>query len=145
MASGGSTSAAGGSAQGGGIPLGWTVGGGVDTSMVPGPNFETVRVMFEGVPCSGSNCHNGGRNHFQVGKPADELYSYMMSFRTLECGKLIDKANPAESALVKYLRGPCGGIERMPQFKCVEDSDEWCVPEYYIAAIEQWIADGAPR
>jgi hypothetical protein len=81
----------------------------------------------------------------QVDKPADELYRYLKSFRTLECGKLIDTANPSESALVKYLRGPCGEIERMPSFTCVEDTDEWCVPEYYIQAIEQWIAAGAPR
>ncbi|HEY0465381.1 MAG TPA: hypothetical protein VGC79_14300, partial [Polyangiaceae bacterium] len=80
-----------------------------------------------------------------VAKTADQLYSYMKSFKTLECGKLIDTANPSQSALVKYLRGPCGSIERMPSFKCFDDGDEACVPEYYIQAIEQWIAMGAPR
>jgi hypothetical protein len=140
-----STSAAGTAGVAGGIPGGWIVVADVDYSMVPGPNFETVRLMFAGSPCSGSNCHFGGRNHLQVGKPADDLYRYMMSFKTLECGKLIDTANPSQSALVKYLRGPCGGIERMPSFKCFDDGDEACVPEHYIQAIEQWIAKGAPR
>jgi len=101
--------------------------------------------MFEASPCSGSSCHYGGRNHLQVGKPADQLYSYMMSFKTLQCGKLIDTANPSQSALVKYLRGPCGMIERMPSGKCFDDGDPQCLPEYYIQAIEQWIANGAPR
>ncbi|MET0791011.1 MAG: hypothetical protein ABW061_05775 [Polyangiaceae bacterium] len=142
---GGSTSAAGSGGAGGGIPQGWITVDGIDYSMIPGPNFETVRYMFQGAPCSGSNCHFGGKNHLQVGKTADQLYSYMIGFTTLECGKLIDTANPSQSALVKYLRGPCGSIERMPQFKCVDDTDEPCVPASYIQAIEQWIANGAPR
>jgi len=140
-----STNAAGTGGVAGGVPGGWIVVADVDYSIVPGPNFETVRLMFAGSPCSGSNCHFGGKNHLQVGKPADDLYRYMMNFKTLECGKLIDTANPAQSALVKYLRGPCGAIERMPSFKCSDDGDESCVPEYYIQAIEQWIASGAPR
>jgi len=129
----------------GGIPGGWIPVADVDYSIVPGANFETVRLMFAGSPCSGSNCHFGGRNHLLVGKPADQLYNYMMSFKTLECGKLIDTVNPSQSALVKYLRGPCGMIERMPSGKCFDDGDEMCVPEYYIQLIEQWIAKGAPR
>ena len=141
----GSTSAAGGGDPVGGYPTGWIKLDGVDYSMIPSANFETVRLMFQGAPCSGSSCHFGGRNHLQVDKTADQLYSYMMSFKTLECGKLIDTANPSQSALVKYLRGPCGKIERMPSYKCFDDGDEQCVPEYYIQAIEQWIAKGAPR
>lgn len=117
----------------------------VDYSIVPGPNFETVRLMFEAAGCSGSSCHFGGRNHFQMGKAPDELYKYLMSFKTLECGKLIDTANPAESAIVKYLRGPCGDIERMPSFKCFDGTEEYCIPEYYIQLIQDWIAKGAPR
>jgi len=80
-----------------------------------------------------------------VDKTADQLYSYMLKLTTLQCGKLIDTAHPSESALVKYLRGPCGGLERMPYFTCVEDGDPACVPEYYIQFIEQWITNGAPR
>jgi hypothetical protein len=144
-ASGGSPSDVGGGAQTSGVPVGWIPVDDVDYSKVPGANFETVRLMLEGASCSGSNCHFGGRNHFQAGKSADELYRYMMSFTTLKCGKLIDTANPSESAIVKYLRGPCGGVERMPSFKCFDDGDEWCVPEYYIKDIEAWIAAGAPR
>jgi hypothetical protein len=128
-----------------GIPLNWVPVAGVDSSKVPGPNFETVQYMFKGVPCSGSNCHFGGRNHLQVDKPADQLYTYMINFKTLECGKLIDTMNPSQSALVKYLRGPCGSLGRMPLDKCTDDGDELCVPEHYIRAIEQWIANGAPR
>jgi hypothetical protein len=32
----------------------------------------------------------------------------------------------------------------MPFGKCFEDGDEGCVSPEYIAAIEQWIAKGAP-
>ena len=141
-ASGGDAS---GGAPSGGVPPGWLTVTDVDYSIVPGPNFETVRLMFEAAQCTGSSCHYGGRNHFQMGKAADQLYSYMMSFKTLQCGKLIDTANPSQSALVKYLRGPCGDIDRMPAMKCFDDGDELCVPEYYIQAIEAWIAKGAPR
>lgn len=125
--------------------MGWNHVDDVDYSIVPGPNFDTVRLMFEAAGCSGSSCHYGGRNHFQMGKAPDELYKYMLSFRTLSCGKLIDTANPAESAIVKYLRGPCGDIERMPSFKCFDGTEEWCIPEYYIQFIQDWIAQGAPR
>jgi len=128
-----------------GIPAGWIMVNDIDYSIVPGPNFETVRLMFGATPCSGSSCHFGGRNHMTVGRPADELYRYMLNFKTLECGKLIDTAHPSESALVKYLRAPCGAVERMPSGKCFDDGDPQCVPEYYIQLIEQWIANGAPR
>jgi hypothetical protein len=144
-AGGESTSAGGPGGEQSGIPASWLPVTDVDYSIVPGPNFDTVRLMFEDAQCSGSDCHYGGKNHFQMGKPADQLYSYMMSFNTLYCGKLIDTANPSESALVKYLRGPCGGLDRMPMMKCFDDGDELCVPEYYIQFIEQWIAKGAPR
>jgi len=144
-ATGGSSSTAGSAGDASGVPPRWLTVTDVDYSKIPGPNFETVRLMFEGVPCSGSSCHYGGRNHLQVGKSADDLYKYMIGFKTLQCGKLIDTAHPSESAIVKYLRGPCGGIERMPSYSCTEDTDEACVPEYYIQAIEQWIANGAPR
>jgi hypothetical protein len=151
-ASGGTTSGGtpgtagnGGMAPPSGIPGNWIPVTGVDASKVPGPNFETVQYMFKGLPCSGSSCHFGGRNHLQVDKTPDQLYTYMKNLKTLECGKLIDTANPSQSALVKYLRGPCGAIERMPQYTCVDDGDERCVPEYYIQFIEQWIAAGAPR
>jgi len=143
-ASGGETTAAGGS-MASGIPGNWVPVTGVDSAKVPGPNFETVQYMFKGVPCSGSNCHFGGRNHLTVDKTPDQLYTYMKNFKTLECGKLIDTANPSESALVKYLRGPCGSLGRMPLDKCTDDGDEMCVPNYYIDFIEQWIAAGAPR
>ncbi|HYQ05283.1 MAG TPA: hypothetical protein VER96_41710 [Polyangiaceae bacterium] len=142
-ASGGETTAGGSMASG--IPGNWVPVTGVDSTKVPGPNFETVQYMFKGVPCSGSNCHFGGRNHLTVDKTPDALYTYMKNFKTLECGKLIDTTNPSESALVKYLRGPCGSLGRMPLDKCTDDGDELCVPNYYIDFIEQWIAAGAPR
>lgn len=141
----GGTSDDGTGVQTSGIPVGWVPVDNIDATNVPGPNFETVVYMFNGASCSGSSCHFGGRNHLTVNKPIDDLYKYMINFKTLDCGKLIDTANPAESGLVKYLRGPCGPTGRMPLDKCVDGTEEWCVPEYYIKSIEDWIAAGAPR
>ncbi len=133
------------STNAGGAGGGNAVTQGTDGTPIPGPNFDTLKFVFNESPCYGGSCHNSPRNHLQVDKPDDILYDYLLSFTTLECGKLIDTQNPPESAIVKYLRGPCGTIERMPATWCVEDSDPGCIPEEYIQAIEQWIADGAPR
>lgn len=75
----------------------------------------------------------------------DELHTLLRSHVTQNCGQLVNLANPPESALVKLLKGPCGNSDRMPAGKCFEDGEEGCVTPANIAAIEQWIANGAPQ
>jgi hypothetical protein len=62
------------------------------------------------------------------------------------CGNfpVVNPGKPQESAIVKILKGPCGTTPRMP-IDCVDDGDSKCVPPEYIAAITQWIANGAPK
>jgi hypothetical protein len=101
--------------------------------------------------CYGGLCHDFSENpYFQLKKDGveltdDELHTMLLSYRTKNCGVAINTANPAESGLVKLLKAPCGGTERMPLGKCSEDGDEGCVPPAYIEAIQQWIAAGAMK
>jgi hypothetical protein len=81
----------------------------------------------------------------------DKLYGILTTHETLNCGKLINTANPPDSALVKVLKGDCGTppniTRRMPEDQCFEgDVDtELCVSPTRIAAIQAWIAKGAPQ
>jgi hypothetical protein len=64
---------------------------------------------------------------------------------TEHCGVVVKPGFPQESAIVRLLKGPCGETDRMPFGKCFADGDEGCIAPDYIAAIEKWIANGAPR
>ena len=72
-----------------------------------------------------------------------ELYASMTSYVARECGdiKLVTPGKPDESALLKILKGPCGTVPRMP-YMCSGDA---CIPDDYIAALTQWIANCAPE
>jgi hypothetical protein len=76
----------------------------------------------------------------------DQLHARLTSRISTSCGNIpvVSPGNPQQSALLKILRGPCGGTPRMP-IGCVEDQDSTCIPADYMAAIEQWIAGGAPQ
>lgn len=75
----------------------------------------------------------------------DEMHAELMRTMSKTCGPVINLNNPAESALVKLLRGPCNGTLRMPLGACDDAGNGNCVPEDYIMAIQQWIANGAPK
>jgi hypothetical protein len=76
----------------------------------------------------------------------DELHTRLTTRISANCGNIpvVNPGKPDESALVKILKGPCGPTARMP-LGCVDDQDATCIPADYIAAIEQWIAIGAPQ
>jgi hypothetical protein len=81
----------------------------------------------------------------------DGLYTELTTYVSMECGNIpiVTPGNLAQSALIKLLKGPCDDgigdpIPRMPN-GCVEDEfGNNCVPDDYIAAIEQWVLSGAP-
>jgi hypothetical protein len=78
----------------------------------------------------------------------DALYTFMKGYTTRNCGALINVANPAESGLVKVLKGTCGATPVMPMDKCYVDKGALagdCVPPETVSAIQQWIAAGAQR
>jgi hypothetical protein len=76
----------------------------------------------------------------------DQLHMRLTTRISANCGNIpvVNPSKPQESALVKILKGPCGTTPRMP-VGCVNDGDGGCIPDDYIIAIEQWIANGAPK
>jgi hypothetical protein len=73
------------------------------------------------------------------------LYTNLTTYVSKACNntKLVTPGDPSQSALLKILRGPCGMTPRMP-YGCTEDAGD-CIPDDYIAAVEQWIKNGAVR
>lgn len=121
-----------------------------DAGSIP-PTFATVKLVLGGggaiAPCASAPCHAVGGmappdNPLTL-QDTPELYANMLSYVSNECGhmKLVDPGNPAQSALIMSLTGPCGVSPRMP-YGC---SDVACIPPDYIAALEQWIANCAPE
>jgi hypothetical protein len=150
----GITAGSGGSGAGGGD------GGSTGISDID-PTFETLKFVMNGyrpdINCAASDCHSGGHDHSAVPLRLvddDQLHQELLTHTSAKCGNIpaVDPGNPENSALLRLLKGPCGEpadaenfIPRMP-FGCFED--EWennCVSDEYIAAIEQWIARGAPE
>ena len=101
--------------------------------------------------CYGSSCHDLNEHplHLGVDDPA-KLYTTLTTFTTTTCGKLVNTANPADSALIKLLQADCNGVMRMPYGKCFAPSDPFydpdaCISPDKIAQIQAWIAAGAPE
>lgn len=117
--------------------------------------FDTVKLVFGGgggiMTCAAAPCHgvNGAAppdHPLELPSNDDQrLYANLLSYVSKACSntKLVDPCNPAQSALVKILKGPCGATPRMP-FGCSPQAGD-CIPEEYITAVEQWIAAGARR
>jgi hypothetical protein len=79
------------------------------------------------------------------------LLATLKSHMTAVCGKLIDTANPPQSALITILNGTCPaivaktvGADRMP-FNCTPGGFPDCVSPADVATLQQWIASGAPQ
>lgn len=98
------------------------------------------------MPCAAAPCHAVG-GMAPPGNPltlqnTPDLYANLTAYVARDCGnlRLVNPGKPEESALLKILKGPCGAVPRMP-YMC---SDDACIPDEYIAAISQWIANCAP-
>jgi hypothetical protein len=127
---------------------------GAPSATIPA-TFETVKLVLGGgggiMPCAAAPCHgvNGMAppDHPLELPPTDDqkLYTNLMSYVSKACGnaKLVEPCNPSKSALVAILNGPCGMTPRMP-YGCSPTAGD-CIPEEYVAAVSQWIANGAPR
>lgn len=111
-------------------------------SSVPA-TFATVQRIIS-MQCFGNGCHSQEGNPLQM-KVDSSLYNTLMTHLTATCGKLVDTTNPASSALVKVLQSDCNGTPRMPFQMCFSDGDPGCVVPEDIAAIQAWIAKGAPQ
>ena len=140
----------GGGAAGGSVGAAGSAGSGTAGGSTFEASFATVKAVIETTSCLGSGCHGGEGNRLEM-KVDDKLYGTLTTHVTLNCGKLINTASPADSAFIKVLQGDCGTppnvTPRMPQDKCFQgDVDtESCVNPGKIAAIQAWIAKGAPQ
>jgi hypothetical protein len=118
-------------------------------------SFDTLKLVLSGgggiMPCFAAPCH-GVNGMAPPNDPLElplnddqQLYANLTSYVSRACGnlKLVDPGNPARSALLRILEGPCGTTPRMPYGCSAEAGD--CIPDEYIAALAQWISVGAPR
>jgi hypothetical protein len=153
--SGSATLGSGGLGGAGGVGCNAVSSGGSSGGSAIPPTFDTVKLVIEGggpiQTCSAAACH-GVNGMAPPGRPLalpsnnDQLlYANLTSYVSTACGnlKLVSPCNPAQSALPKILSGPCGKTPRMPYMCSASDGN--CIPDEYIAAITQWIANGAPR
>ncbi|HET7540005.1 MAG TPA: hypothetical protein VFK05_09035, partial [Polyangiaceae bacterium] len=164
--SAGSVSVAGsaGSVSAGGSAGGSSVGGSAGSVSAAGSagtgggaaveaSFATVKNMIKMKCSSGAGCHTEPGNPLQM-PDNDQLYTKVTTYTTQHCGALVNKTTPAQSAIVKVLQGECGTgnmtTPRMPFQSCVVGDtdvgpDAPCIPPDTIAAIQTWIAKGAPQ
>jgi len=150
------SAAAGAGGTGGGVPSAGTAGkaggsgGGTAGGAAVEATFNTVRSIIEMSCFGGNGCHGQEGNPMPL-KLDSTLYASVTSHVTLNCGKLVDTTNAAQSALVKVMQGDCGTAPavtaRMPWDKCFEGEvdNEYCVAPAKIAAVQAWIAKGAPQ
>ena len=73
----------------------------------------------------------------------DNLYTRLTTHISKNCGNVpvVNPGHPDQSALIKVLKEGCDPTPRMP-YQC---SGDGCIPDDYIAAVAQWIADCAPQ
>jgi hypothetical protein len=145
-------SSSGGTSSGGKAGAGGSSGGSLS---VAGAGGSAGLVSGGGSAGAGASvaggAHNGEGNRLQM-PINDALYTTLMNHMTLNCGKLVNTTNAADSALVKVLKGDCGTAPnttpRMPFGICFDgdtDPDSPCIQPDKIAAIQAWIAKGAPQ
>jgi hypothetical protein len=108
-----------------------------------------VKFVFENTqePCVSSDCHGLHTENILELAIDERLYNTLTTHVSVNCGNipLVTPGDVTRSALVKIIKGPCGETPRMPR-DCVEDPFfNTCVFPEYIAAIEQWVAMGAPQ
>jgi hypothetical protein len=144
-AGGGAGGASGGATGGGGAAAGAATGGGPSYP----PTFATFRTEVYPM-CTGGLCHDLGTEHKFYFKDGVNLYMALTTHVSMGCNMpVITKGNPEQSALVKLLKQDCDAETlRMPFQKCwdgdPQDSD-FCVRPPLVAALEQWIRNGAPE
>jgi hypothetical protein len=158
-AAGSSGSGSGGASSagiGGAAPMAGASGSGTSGSGSAIPaTFATIKLVFGGgggiMTCAAAPCHGVG-GVAPPDKPLELptnndplLHANLLSYVSKACNdtKLVTPGNPAQSALLTILKGPCGMTPRMP-YGCDPQAGD-CIPDDYIAAVSQWIANGAPQ
>jgi hypothetical protein len=141
MGSGGVPGVGGTGTEGGGS------GGGASGETASGipATLETFRQIVSFYGCFGADCHGGNEFNPLDLRLDDDLYEDLTTTISTECDNLpiVDPGNPEGSALIRLLRGPCGATGQMPA-GCIPGEGGGCLRDAEFAAVEQWIADGAP-
>jgi hypothetical protein len=120
--------------------------GGSPSAGPDGAAYSAVKTLI-GSSCFGNGCHSQEGNPLQM-EIDDKLYGTLMSHTTKTCGKLINTASPADSAIIKLLKGDCNGTMRMPYQMCWNGDPQDqapCVSTANLTMLQNWIASGAPR
>ena len=100
----------------------------------------TVREIVR-FKCSGSGCHNEREPYLL---DDEHLYTTLTTYRSQGCENnlLVTPCDPQKSAIYRVQSvGGCGTIPQMPK-GC---EYPYCLPESYVMAIKQWIANGARK
>lgn len=123
------------------------VAGASNSGQNPAPTFETVKAVMD-FGCYGAQCHDLEEHPLHLKGTDEEIIETMKTHMVQKCdgALVVNTASPADSALVRVLSGACGDIPRMPPtcMGCDQYPDNTsCIPDDYIQAIQQWIADGA--
>jgi len=142
-----SNGGAGANTAGGGSAAGTSGDSGSGSTSPPIPaTWDTVKLVLSGTrpPCSG--CHGMGDGGFRITLTNDsQLFKNLTTTVVKDCGNnpIITPGDPSKSSLLEIIQGDCSmKTPRMPP-GCV-DGDAGCVPPEYVAALSQWISDGAP-
>lgn len=147
VAVGGGGGGSGGSVGGGGASAGSGTGGSAGGENYR-PTLQTFR-DFVFPQCTGGLCHDLGPEHPFYFKNDSTLYTALTTHFSMNCNMpVITKGDPANSALIKLLKEPCGQTPRMPLDKCFDtdpQDSEYCVKPPLLAALEEWIRRGAPE
>jgi hypothetical protein len=143
---GGVGGAGAGGAGAGGVAAGGGGAGGTSGSG-PAPTFATFKfvTMNTQPPCVASDCHGfGTMNPLTLADDDGMLRTRLTTTINEQCGNIpvVTPGDPTRSALIMLLKGPCGELLRMPE-GC-DPAFGQCVPDEYIAAIEEWVRLGAP-
>jgi hypothetical protein len=127
--------------------------GSADTGYAGGnqypPTFATFKLVMTGTnpACTASDCHNVVSPN-PLHMPEDNDDQLLTNLETAvapdcNCMTVLVPGHPEQSAIVKLLKGPCGKLPQMPN-GC-KPADGNCVPDDAIAAVAQWIANGASK
>ena len=128
----------------GGNSSGTTSGGSGGGLLYP-PTFETVKAVLQSnYGCTGADCHGGNDHNVSLLVNA-QLHTTLTTFISkCESLPLVTPGVPAQSALLKILKGPCGPVSQMPD-GCIGGEFGNCLKPEEIAPVEQWILMGAPQ
>lgn len=107
-----------------------------------GASFSSIAVNVLAPRCATSSCHGGSPPAYAPGLDADVAWDELVGRPSLQASmNLVEPGSPDQSYLVLKLRGAAGWVGGIPTPMPVDDT----LDEADIAAIEGWIANGAPN